>query len=99
MALTTPIEPLHPETYGAAEELVPTGRSPVHSVVIGVPPALALQPRKQPTEPQMPGLLTPRRTALQGVPYLLARGAAFERLFARPILAPMKRKPETRNPR
>ena len=52
-----------------------------------------MQPRKQHAEPQMPVLLTPRRATLQGVPSLLARGAAFAMRFARPILTPMKRKP------
>src|SRR5205807_690621 len=99
LSLATPIEPLHQDTYGAGEARLQPGRIPMHSVVIGVPTELALPPLTQHTAPQMPGLCTPRREALQGVPELLARGAAFAMLFARPILAPGTRKPEQLKPR
>ena len=99
MSLATPSEPLHQDTSGAGEELVQTGRIPVHSVVIVVPTERAMQPRKHHPSPQLPVLCTPHREALQGVPELRARGAAFARLFARPILAPLQRKPEKLAPR
>ena len=68
VALATPIEPLHQDTYGSVKELLQTGSIPVHSIVIGVPTELAMQPLKQRAEPQMPVLFTPRRETLQGVP-------------------------------
>ena len=97
-SLATPIAPLHQETYGAVKALLQPGSIPVHSVVIVVPTERDIQPLKHHASPQMPVLCTPRRETLQGVPYLLARGAAFAMLFARPILAPMKRTPQQLEP-
>jgi len=97
-SLATPIEPLHQNTYGSVKELLKTGRIPVHSVVVGVPTKLASALLKQHAEPQMPVLCTPRREALESVPSLRARGAAFARRFARPLLAPLERKPQKLEP-
>ena len=94
----TPREPLPQDPDGSGKTRVKPGRIPVHAGGIGVPTALALQPRKQHAEPQRPGLFTPRRAARERGPSLLARGAAFARRWPRPLLAPLARQPETRAP-
>ena len=46
-SLATPIEPLQQATYSAVEELLKTGRIPVHPVVVVVPTKLAIELLKQ----------------------------------------------------
>ena len=98
-SLATPLEPRPQATSGAVKALGQTGRLPVHSVVMVGPTERARPPRTHHAEPQRPVRFPPRRATRQGVPELLARGAACARRCARPILAPMTRTPQQLAPR
>ena len=92
--LAPPIEPLQEYPQRAVEELLEAQAVPVHPVVVVIPAELAVQLRKQLSEPPMAILPAPLGEALQGRPQLSARRAPLQMRFPRSIPPPAKLKPQ-----
>ncbi len=92
--LAPPIEPLQKDTYHAGDELLETRAVPVHSVVVVIPPELAVYLREQLAEPPMALLSTPLGEALQGRPQFGARRAPLQRRLPPAIPPPVQLKPQ-----